>query len=29
MINSIIIGISTALNAEFGERYEIFLGEQI
>lgn len=27
MINSIIIGISTALNAEFGERYEIFTEE--
>lgn len=27
MINSIIIGISTALNAEFGERYEIFIEE--
>lgn len=24
MINSIIVGISTALDAEFGERYEIF-----
>ena len=27
MINSIIVGISTALDAEFGERYEIFSEE--
>ena len=27
MINSIIVGISTALDAEFGERYEIFTEE--